>query len=180
MAVVNFSEIVSFKTGDTVNTGLMATSLTAAYGISEGTANLNIGEPEETDVFVEESKVAYASIEGKRESDLTVELIGVEAQALAPLLGATYTAANATDPEKMSFPPSSQSVMKAIELSGKNSDGKDVVISFPKAKIISSTSGTVGRGQVRGWQIKCKILTPVNTSGAAQNWMIYETGSPTT
>lgn len=179
MPKVNITNLTSFKTGDVMADGSMQATLVQAYGMKEGSASINIGEPESTDIFVEESDVAFASVSGKRESDITIELIGVEAQVLAPLLGATYTAANVTNGEVMTWPAAGVAVTKAIELKGLNSDGLPVTVSVPKAKIYSSTTGNVGRGDARGWQIKGKIQVPVNVAGVAQPWMKWEVGPHT-
>ncbi|MBR8535388.1 hypothetical protein KDU71_07435 [Carboxylicivirga sediminis] len=177
MAKVNFAKIASFKTGDVMANGTMQTSLAALAGIKEGSASLNIGEPEVTDINIEESDTPFASSEGSREVDLTLEIIGAEAQQLAPLIGGTYTAASAGNREKITIGAGVGSVLKAIEFAGKNADGEDVIVSLPKTKILYSVPGTITKNDVRGWQLKCKVLQPDDGAGNLTDWMIIESGA---
>lgn len=180
MAKLNIIELASFEVADIDPAGGVPSSgFVQAYGMKEGSSNINIAEPTSTDFYTEESTLPFASSEGNREADLSVELIGVESSQLAELLGGTYDAATGTDAEKISFSSGAAAVYKAVRLVGKNNDGEDVVITIPKARILSSFTGTIGRGEIRGWVIKAKILVPLNESGEPQDYMIIETGSPT-
>jgi len=181
MPKLNIVELTSFKVGDLDAGGAMPAdgSLTAVYGMSEGTVNINIGEANTTPKYVEESKISFVDLEGNREADITLEIIGAEASVLAALLGGTYVPANVTDPETINFSPNASPVYKALKLSGKNSDGLPVVYNVPKAHMLSSQSGTVGRGNARGWILKGKINVPVDGSGVAQNWLQVLTGNST-
>lgn len=179
MAKMNIIELASFEVADIDAEGAMPDSgFESAYGMKEGSSNINVGEPESNDFYVEESTLPFASSEGNREADLTVELVGVDGEVLAPLLGGNYVAADATSPEKIEFASGSAAVYRAVKMTGKNSDGDDVVISIPKARMLSSFTGVIGRGDLRGWALRGKIQTPVNTSGEAQNYLIIELGSP--
>lgn len=178
--IINLIEITSLKTADVLTTGLFPTSgLTQISGIKEGTAQLNIGEPASTDIKIEESNVPFTTIFGSREADLTVEMIGADAAALTELLGGTYTAATVTDPEIITFPADPLIVTQAVELTGKNHDGAAMVFQIPKCKIAASFTGQIGRGQARGWTLKCKILTPFNGSNVAQPWLYIHAGAHT-
>jgi len=178
MSKVNIAKLTAFKTGAVLATGLMQSSLTALAGMKEGSASLNLGEPETTDINIEESSTPFASIEGSAENDLTIEVIGAEAQALAPLIGGNYSAATGSDPEQIAMPAASTAAQRAIQLEGENSDGEPIIIAIPKGKIIRSVPGTIGKGDVRGWQLKCKILQPDDGGGNLTDWLIFKVGTP--
>jgi len=179
MPKVEFSKITSLKFGDVMGDGTMQTVLESVGNIKEGSATLNFAEGEITDINVEESDTAYASVEKPGEKDLTVQLLGIEASALAGLIGGNYSAANASNPEQIAMPPSASAVLKAVQLNCENPDGLPVVVNIPKAKLLFSSSGTITKSDVTGWQFKCKVLQPDDGAGNNTNWMIIKSGNPT-
>jgi hypothetical protein len=178
MAKNNIVELSKFEFANVEEDGTMPTTgFTILYGMKRGSVNFNIGEPSTTSFYIEEATLPIGNSEEDREADFTVEIVVAESSVLAELLGATYAVATGADPEKLSFPPNAVPVYKAIRLTGANGDGLPVRYDIPKARILSSNTGTIGRGDMRGWVLRPKIEIPVNGSGVAQNYLYVYTGN---
>ena len=180
MAKMEFAKITSVKFGQVMADGTMQTTLSELGVIKKGTATLNFAEPDITDIEIEESDTPYASKKGTGEKDLTMTLLGIETSNLATLLGGTYSAATASAPEQIAMPSSTNDVLRAVQLEGKNADGENVVIALVKTNVIVSTSDAITKDDVAGWTVKCKILQPVDGSGIPTAPYFFKAGSPTT
>lgn len=177
---IHIIELKSLKVANVESDGDFPETWTDIYGILQGSANINIAEGTVNKYNIEESAFTFASSEGTKDMDFTVEMVGVDAQQLAPLIGATYAAGGGGLPEKMTFPPAAAAVFRAWEVTGINRDGKELKVQFAKTRVFNSFSGAIGRGQFKGWTLRSEIMIPLNSSGVAQPPMRIYSGDPVT
>lgn len=182
MSYLNIHSISSVKYAAVDASGVFPTTFTdVIYGVKDGTGTLTLPARDETDVFIEESPFAFATIRGNfAGAMLTLELIGATMESLAALSGWTHAAADATNPEKLTIAASDPQVFWAIEITGKNDEDKDMVVTFAKTSTNVGVDGSIGKADLTGVTFTSKVLQPVDASGVAVDAVVQiELGTKT-
>lgn len=167
------TDLSSFAVGAVGAAGAAGTSLTA-YLIKDGTANFNLAEPTQSEVYIYNSDTAYAVLNGKQPKDFTVEILGLKLSDLPTFMGGTFVASVTTTPDTWKAPVAIPVIEKTVKLISKDNAGKAISLVFPRCQLVASVSGALSKDTLLGLKVKVNVLTPIDGSGVALSAMHVE------
>ena len=151
--------LASLKFGTPTDLATMPTTLTEVGWSKEGTVTISIGEPDKTEIFIEEADTPLRTLYGSREISIDVETYDTSPDNLAIMFGGSVTTGKWTPDAAISADD------QAIEIQTRSDSGKAMKISIPKASIMASMSGNLTKKD--GLSIKFKINPQIVVSGTA-------------